>query len=116
MLPYFNAPIETWKYFAELGEIIYFKKNQIIKPAHQIERYGYFLLEGSCGLFVWKINNYVCLDLFLENSFLSDDISLLSGNASPIEITALENSTIFRMSKSNIEHLKQTPIGICFLW
>lgn len=109
--PYFNAPLEAWKYLSDLCEIVSYKKNQIIKQADQVERHGYFLLEGSCGSFVWKENQNVCLDLFLENSFFADDISLLSGNPSPIEIIALEKSTVLRISKSNMEHLKQTPMG-----
>ena len=83
----------------------------MIKEANHIERYGYFLIKGSCGLFVWKKNNFVCLDLFLENSFFADDISLNTGESSPIEIIALEESTVFRISKSNIEQLKKTPMG-----
>lgn len=109
--PYFNAPIEAWEYFARLGEIVDFKKNEVIKKANHIERYGYFLIEGSCGLFVWNENNFVCSDLFLENSFFADDISLNSGEPSPIEIISLEKSIVFRLSKSNIEQLKQTPMG-----
>lgn len=109
--PHFNAPIEAWEYFASLGEIVNYKKNEIFKECNHIERYGYFLIEGSCGLFVWKENNFVCLDLFLENSFFADDISLSTGKPSPIEIKALEKSTVFRISKSNIEHLKETPMG-----
>lgn len=109
--PHFNAPIEAWKYFASLGEIVDYKKNEVIKESNHIEKYGYFLVEGSCGLFVWKVNNFVCLDLFLENSFFADDISLNTGEPSPIATIALEKSTVFRISKSNIEQLKLTPMG-----
>ena len=69
------------------------------------------MIEGSCGLFVWKENNFVCLDLFLENNFFADDISLNTGKPSPIKIIALEKSTVFQISKSNIEQLKKTPMG-----
>ena len=109
--PHYNAPIEAWKYFASLGEIVDYKKNEVIKECNHVERYGYFLIEGSCGLFVWKENHFVCLDLFLENSFFADDISLSTGNPSPIEITALEKSIVFQILKSNIEQLKKTPMG-----
>jgi len=109
--PYFKAPIEAWEYFVGFCEVVSYKKNEIIKETNTIERYGYFLIEGACGLFVWKENNYVCLDLFIENNFFADDISLNSGKPSPIEIVALEKSTILRISKSNIEQLKQTPMG-----
>jgi CRP/FNR family transcriptional regulator, anaerobic regulatory protein len=109
--PHFNAPIEAWKHFENLGEIVDYKKNEVIKKCNLVERYGYFLIEGACGLFVWKENNFVCLDLFLENSFLADDISLSTGEPSPIEIIALEKSSVFRISKTNIKQLKQTPMG-----
>ncbi|MCB0497026.1 MAG: Crp/Fnr family transcriptional regulator [Cyclobacteriaceae bacterium] len=109
--PYFEAPIEIWKHFASLCELIYYKKNEIIKEAHRADRYGYFLLEGSVGQFVWKENNFICLDLFLENSFFADDISLMSGKPSAMQIVALEKSSVLRLSRSNIEKLKQTPMG-----
>ena len=108
---YYNAPIEAWEKFASLCEEVAFKKNEVIKQSHTIARYGYFLLEGSVGLFVWNENNFICTDLFLENNFFGDDISLFSGQASPIEIIALENIKTLRISKSNIEILKKTPIG-----
>ena len=108
---YFDAPIEVWKYFADLCEEVDYKKNRKIKEVNKIDRYGYFLLEGAVGLFVRKANNYACIDLFLENSFFADDISLISGKASPIEIVALENTSVLRLSKSNIDILKKTPMG-----
>jgi CRP-like cAMP-binding protein len=108
---YFEAPLEAWKVLADLCEAISFKKNERIKEANQTSKFGYFLLEGSCGLFVWKENNYVCTDLFLENNFFADDLSLLTGKPSPIEILSLEKSKLLRISKSNIDTLKKTPLG-----
>lgn len=108
---HFEAPLEAWKALADLCEKVSFKKNERIKEADRIAKFGYFLLEGSCGLFVWKENNYVCTDLFLEHIFFADDLSLLTGKPSPIEIVSLENSTVLRISKSNIEILKKTPVG-----
>ena len=109
--PYYKAPVETWKTFADLCEEVSYKKNQKIKETNKVARYGYFLLEGAVGTFVWKKNNYACLNLFLEYSFFGDDLSLTSGRPSPLEIVALENSSILRISKSNIEALKKKPIG-----
>ena len=108
---HYEAPIEVWKGFVDLCEEVKYKKNQIIKEAYSTAKYGYFLLKGSVGLFVWKENNNICTDLFLENNFFADDISLLTRKPSPIEIVSLENSTLLRISKSNIEKLKNTPIG-----
>ncbi len=108
---FYNAPIEAWKHFANQGDIVDYKKNQIIKTANSIDKFGYFLLEGSVGLFAWKQNSLACIDLFLEHNFFADDISLNSGNPSPIQIVALEKSKIFRIGKSKIEELKTTPMG-----
>ncbi len=108
---YYDAPIEVWKAFVDLCEEVNYQKNEVIKEAHNTAKFGYFILNGVCGLFVWKENNFVCTDLFLENNFFADDISLYTGKSSPIEIVSLENSKLLRISKSNIELLKKTPIG-----
>lgn len=108
---YYKAPIESWERFVSLCEEVQFKKNEVIKQSHTTARYGYFLLEGSVGLFVWNENNFICTDLYLENNFFGDDISLFSGKPSPIEIISLENSKTLRLSKANIEILKKSPIG-----
>lgn len=109
--PYYQAPIESWNKFADLCEQVEYKKNQKIKEAGKRGKYGYFLLQGSVGTFVWKENSQACLNLFLENNFFADDLSLTTGEPSPLEIVALENSFILRMTKSNIEKLKKTQIG-----
>ncbi len=113
---YYDAPISVWEAFATLCEEVSFKKNEVIKQSNTIAKYGYFLLEGSVGLFVWKENNFICTDLFLEFNFFADDISIFSGKSSPIEIVSLEKSKMVRMSKSNIEKLKETPFGSLLLF
>lgn len=109
--PHYEAPLEVWDYFARSGETIDVGKNHVLKAAQSIEKYGYFLVRGACGLFVWKENNHVCLDLHLENDFFTDDLSFYTGQPSPIEITTLEACTLLRLSKSSIEHLNSTPQG-----
>lgn len=109
---YFEAPVLAWEQFLQFCEFTEFKKNEIIKPANQTERYGYFILQGSAGVFVWKENNYVCLDLMYEEEFFNDNMSLITGEASPIETRALENSEMLKISKQNIEALKQTSMGV----
>jgi CRP-like cAMP-binding protein len=109
--PYFEAPVEAWKQFASLCEPVNFKKNEIIKQAGDTENYGYFILEGSGGIFVWKENNYVCLDIMLENTFFGDYMSLITGNSSPLETISIEHSEMLRISKKHIQLLKQSGMG-----
>lgn len=108
---YYEAPIEVWEKFASLCQVIEFKKNEVIKASHTTARYGYFLLEGAVGLFVWKEKNAICTDLFLELNFFADDLSLFSGKPSPIEIISLEKTKMLRLSKESIDTLQKTPIG-----
>mgnify|MGYP002780854887 FL=1 len=108
---YFDAPIEAWEYFANLCEEVNFKKNEIIKQSWETEKYGYFLLEGSGGVFIWKCSHYVCLDLMPENNFFCDYMSLITQQPSPIETRALEATVSLRISKANIDELKKTPMG-----
>ncbi len=108
---YYEAPLGAWKYFVDLCDQVEFAKKDIIKEADKKEHYGYFLIQGAVGSFVWNNDNYICLDLLIDNDFFGDDLSLLSGKPSPIEIKALEKSSVLRISKTNIDKLRQTPMG-----
>ena len=62
--PYFKAPIEAWSSFSKLGEIQTFDKEQIIKKADETERYVYFIIKGSGGVFCWHhkyLNVLICV-------------------------------------------------------
>lgn len=109
--PHFEAPLLAWEQFAELCELVTFKKNEIIKPYGKPEQYGYFILKGSGGVFVWKENNYVCLDLMYEEAFFGDYMSLITKEPSELETMALEHSEMLRISRTNIDLLKQTEMG-----
>jgi CRP/FNR family transcriptional regulator, anaerobic regulatory protein len=108
---YFEAPIEVWIQFSQLCDLVAFKKNEILKPVGQCEKFGYFILSGSAGVFIWKENNYVCLDLMFEETFFADYMSLITKQESPLETMVLENSEMLRISSDNVEKLKQTPFG-----
>jgi CRP-like cAMP-binding protein len=108
---YFDAPLEAWKSFAGYCELVTFKKNEVIKPYGKAETNGYFILSGSGGVFVWKGNNYVCLDLMYEDAFFADYMSLITQQPSPLETIALEDSEMLRISRTNIDKLKQTEMG-----
>ena len=108
---YLPAPIEAWEQFADRCEVVQFKKNEIIKQAFHIERYAYFILQGSGGVFLLKNEGTVCLDLMYEDSLFGDYMSLISHQPSPLFTLALERSEMLRISATNIDALKQTPMG-----
>ncbi len=108
---YFDAPIEAWQEFAELCEPISFAKDEIIKPQHTIEKYFYFIITGSAGIFLWKENNSVCLDFAFENSACCDYMSLLTKKPTELEVVALEKSDMIRISSANFYILSRKSVG-----
>jgi CRP-like cAMP-binding protein len=109
--PFFNAPIEVWKGFVDLCEVVAFQKNEVIKSAGKVEKNAYFIISGACGVFLWKENNFVCLDIVLENDFFADHMSLITGENSDLQTMSLEKTSALRISKTKIELLKKTPFG-----
>ncbi|WP_421889877.1 Crp/Fnr family transcriptional regulator [Marinoscillum sp.] len=108
---YFIAPIEAWKEFAEFCEPVIFKKGQIIKPQGTSEKYFYFIIKGSAGIFLWKENNFVCLDFAFENSACCDYMSLLTKQPTELEVVALEKSEMIRISSNNFHNLSRKSVG-----
>ena len=103
--PYFEAPIEAWQSFADLGEVVMVEKDQTLKKNDATEKYLYFILQGSGGLLLWSKNNFVCIDLYYENDFFGDYMSLLTGQASPLEAVTFERTELFRISKRNFDKI-----------
>ena len=108
---YFDAPIEAWETFAGFCEPISFEKGEIIKRQNCAERYFFFILSGSAGLFLWKENNFVCLDFAFDNDFCCDYMSLLMKQPTPLQLVSLEKSNMVRISAENFNALSQTPFG-----
>lgn len=103
--PYFNVPLEAWKSFTDLGEIVTATKDQTIKTAGTTEKYLSFILKGSGGILLWNNNNFVCIDLCYEGEFFGDYMSFLDQQPSPLEVVTFEPSELFRISKTNFDKL-----------
>ncbi len=108
---YFDAPIEAWKEFSSLCEPISFNKDEIIKPQNTTEKYFYFIIKGSAGIFLWKGNNFVCLDFAFDNNFCGDYMSLLTQKPTALEVVALEKSEMVRVSRDDFYKLSQKSVG-----
>lgn len=108
---YFIAPVEAWNVFADYCEPVTFEKDEIIKRQNGIEKYFYFILSGSAGIFLWKENNFVCLDFAFEHNFCCDYMSLLSKQPTPLQLVALEKSEMVRIKSEDFYKLGMTPVG-----
>ncbi|GMQ30616.1 Crp/Fnr family transcriptional regulator [Algoriphagus confluentis] len=103
--PYFNVPLEAWKSFSDLGEVITTTKDQIIKNADTTEKYLSFILKGSGGILLWNNNNFVCIDLCYDEEFFGDYMSFLDQRPTPLEVVTFEPSELFRIAKANFDKL-----------
>lgn len=108
---FFNAPIETWDEFVSHCEVVQFKKDEVIKAENSKERYFYFILKGSVGIFLWKENNFVCLDFAFDRQFCADYMSLLTKQVTPLQVVALDNTEMLRMTTESYDLITQQPIG-----
>lgn len=103
--PYFNVPVEAWKSFTDLGEVITTIKGQTIKDSDTTEKYLSFILKGSGGVLLWNNNNFVCIDLCYEGEFFGDYMSFLNQQPTRLEVVTFEASELFRISKANFGKL-----------
>jgi CRP/FNR family transcriptional regulator, anaerobic regulatory protein len=108
---FFEAPKEAWEEFAAVCEVVSFKKDEVIKVQNSPERFFYFVIQGSVGVFIWKENNFVCLDFALDGHFFADYMSLLTKQATPLQVVALENSKMLRMTTANYDLITQEANG-----
>lgn len=103
--PYFDAPLEAWESFANLGETLHAEKDEVLKENHVTEPYLSFILQGSGGIFLWNSNNFVCIDLCYEGEFFGDYMSFLTQQPSPLEVICIEPSVLFRISKPKFDQM-----------
>jgi CRP-like cAMP-binding protein len=109
--PYFEAPLEVWATFAQYLTPTDFGKNEIIKHSDKTEHKMHFILHGSIGIFLFKDNHDICIDLCYENEFVSDYMSLLTQNPSPLYTKALEETQTLTINHTHLTQLYSSPIG-----
>lgn len=112
---WFSAPLAAWEQFAGLCTVVDFKRETIIKPEGEKERFFYFILEGSAGLFLCTPDKRVCLDFAFENQFCGDYMSLLSRQATPLQVMTLEASRMARITAADFYKLGNTQIGAAIM-
>lgn len=109
--PYFEAPLTVWENFAQYLKAVTFDKHEVIKASDTTERQLLLVLEGSVGIFLYKENHDVCIDLAYEKDFVSDYMSLLTQAPSPLYTKALEETKTLAIDYSNLNQLYSTPFG-----
>lgn len=111
--PYYEAPIEIWESFSTYLKRKTYKKNEIIKEPNKKENWLHIIIEGSAGIFLWKENYAICLDLCYENEFFGDYMSFLTQKPTEIFTQAIESTEILSISFSDLNKLyKNSSLGV----
>ncbi|MFT5823490.1 MAG: CRP-like cAMP-binding protein [Crocinitomix sp.] len=111
--PYFEAPLEIWESFATYLKRNTYRKNEIIKEVNKKENDLSILIKGSAGIFLWKENSTICLDLCYENEFFCDYMSFLTQKPTELFTQAIEPTEILSISYSDLNELyESSAIGI----
>jgi CRP-like cAMP-binding protein len=106
--PYFEAPLEIWESFAAFLKQRSYKKNEIIKESNVTERTLQIIIEGSAGIFLWKDDSTICLDLCYENDFFGDYMSFLTQQPTELYTQAIEATELLSISYTDLNKLYQS--------
>lgn len=110
--PYVYAPVEEWKLFTSLGDVIVTRKDETIKSINTTEKYLYFILKGSGGVVLWNNNYFSCFDIFYEGELMGDFMSFLVEQPTALEVVTFEPSELLRITKTDFFQLcSDTEIG-----
>lgn len=110
--PYFDAPLEIWETFASFLNQNTYRKNEIIKEVDNKENYLNIIIKGSAGIFLWKENSTVCLDLCYENDFFGDYMSFLTQQPTKLFTQAIEATEVLSIAYDDLNELyKSSAIG-----
>lgn len=91
-----ELPLSVWEGLFNEGEIIYPKRETILKEPNTMAKYLYFILKGSGGILLWNKENYVCTDILYEGEFFGEFLSFLTLKPTPHELRCFEDSVIVR--------------------
>lgn len=108
---FFAAPMEAWEQFVEHCEPVHYGSEEVLKSQGESERYFYFILKGSAGIFLWKDDGFVCLDFAFDRQFCADYMSLLTRQPTPLQLMTLEESEMLRMKAGDFQMLTQKTVG-----
>lgn len=102
---YVALPIVFWEDVALDAVSIICEKELILKPINTHEKHLYFILSGSCGILLWKKENYVCTDFAVAGEYFCDYLSLVCLEPTPLQTVAFEKSHLLKISTTTLFNL-----------
>jgi len=110
---FFEADLKLWNEFSQKLTVKKYDKNQTIKEYNTTEKFMNILVKGSVGLFVWNGQDDICINLYYENNFFCDYLSLLKQKQTLIKSEALEDCVVWSIHHKDLQELySKSLIGV----
>lgn len=110
--PYYVLPQDTWDEITGNGEILTYRREEILKKVNTTEKYLYFIIRGSAGILLWNKNNFVCTDIIFDRDFVCDYLSFITRQSTPYQVIAFEDAEMFRISHERFDQFtRNNPSG-----
>jgi CRP-like cAMP-binding protein len=95
---------EEFELVSSLFTPVTFKRNDFLLREGEVCRYGYFVVKGTLRLYsIDKKGEEHIIQFALEDWWISDVSSMISGKASIYNIDALEDSDVLQIDKNSFE-------------
>ena len=97
-----ELPTSFWDGLYEIGEIVQFRSDEVLKEVGNTARFLYFILKGSGGVILYNRKSFVCTDILYEGEFFGEFLSFLTQKPTPHELRSFENSTMLRFGHKDL--------------
>jgi CRP-like cAMP-binding protein len=101
--------VEEFNYILSHFTLVKRKKHQFIVQAEELVDHDYWVIQGCLrAYFVDSNGKEYIIQFAMENWWISDRESLLSGQPSRFNIDAIEDSEVVVFEKADMDHLTET--------
>jgi CRP/FNR family transcriptional regulator, anaerobic regulatory protein len=94
---------EEFEFFEQTVDFIDIKKKDFLLKAGEVENYMYYVIEGAFRHYLVKDGKEICTDFVFPDTMMSSFISFGAKKPSMINIQALADAKVMRISKQNVD-------------
>ena len=94
---------EEFEFYEKNVDVVEVKKKEFLLSAGNVENYMYYVIEGTFRHFMVKDEKEICTDFVFPDTMMSSFISFGSRKPSFINIQALTDAKVMRISKKSVD-------------
>jgi CRP/FNR family transcriptional regulator, anaerobic regulatory protein len=98
---------EEFEFYEQTVDFIDIKKKSFLLKSGEVENYMYYVIKGAFRLYLEKEKKEICTDFVFPDTLMSSFISFGARKPSIINIQALADSKVMRISKENVDKFNE---------